>query len=347
MQKPSKPHPSFPLYAHASGQWAKKIKGKAYYFGKWEDPQAALRRYLAEKDYLLAGQVPPSESGHSISYICDRYLQSRLVDVKTGELEQGSFDKYQEYLQFFSDLAGDKKVEHLTQADLRKIREKMAEGVGTSTLSNRVRIARMALRWSRELTGQEFQFGKFREPGAKAKRKARAEAGAKMVSREDILRVLDAANPDMKAMVLLGINCAFGNTDCSKLEWKYVDMEGGWHSFARPKTYVPRKAKLWPETVEALAAVKGSGERVFTTKYGNPWKTTAIAHECEKLGIRYYDLRRTFRTVADETLETMAIRMVMGHTPREDDMDSRYVQSIKDERLEVVARYVRAWLLLI
>ena len=56
--RPSKPYDEFPLYAHSSGRWAKKIRGKTHFFGPWRDPHGALRRYLIEKDDLEAGRKP-------------------------------------------------------------------------------------------------------------------------------------------------------------------------------------------------------------------------------------------------------------------------------------------------
>lgn len=47
--KPSKPSPAFPLFPHASGQWAKKIRGRLVYLGVWGNPDAALKSYKEQK----------------------------------------------------------------------------------------------------------------------------------------------------------------------------------------------------------------------------------------------------------------------------------------------------------
>ena len=56
--KPRKPYAEFQLFAHQNGQWAKKIKGKQWFFGVCSDPDAALAKYLDQVDEIQAGRDP-------------------------------------------------------------------------------------------------------------------------------------------------------------------------------------------------------------------------------------------------------------------------------------------------
>ncbi len=66
--KPDKPRPDFPLFAHAAGVWAKKIRGKLHYFGPWSDPEGALKACEAQAEALHAGRKPrPSATGEGLT----------------------------------------------------------------------------------------------------------------------------------------------------------------------------------------------------------------------------------------------------------------------------------------
>jgi integrase len=185
-----------------------------------------------------------------------------------------------------------------------------------------------------------------------------------MMEAADVNRLLDTAAPQLKAMILLAVNCGFGNSDCGTLPMSSLDLDGGWLNYHRPKTGIDRRCPLWSETAEALKAVlanrreptdntaKGS---VFVTKYGGSWAGTPIhnpvSKEFRKLldelglhkpGLGFYTLRHVFRTVADEARDQPAANAIMGHA--DESMAAVYRERIGDDRLRAVSEHVRRWL---
>lgn len=84
--KPAKPYPDYPLFAHAAGVWPKKIRGKLYYFGPWDDPDGALTKYLEQKDALHAGRKPrPDSEGLTVKALANDFLNHKKARLETGE----------------------------------------------------------------------------------------------------------------------------------------------------------------------------------------------------------------------------------------------------------------------
>src|SRR5437879_439815 len=93
-------------------------------------------------------------------------------------------------------------------------------------------------------------------PSRKALRAARNSKPLRMFEAPELRRIVDSAEQPLKAMILLGINCGFGQTDISRLPTTALELESGWVNVPRPKTAVDRRCPLWPETNAAWKTVK-------------------------------------------------------------------------------------------
>lgn len=366
--KPGKPYPEFPLTAHPAGYWCKKIRGKLYYFGPWADPDAALQKYLKDKDALHAGRKPREESaGLTVKELANRFLNSKAASRDAGELTPRSWQDYRDACDLLvNHFTKNRLVADLDPEDFAELRRKLAKKWGPGTLGNVIQRIRVAFKFAADngLIDRPVRYGQgFKRPSKKTLRIDRAKKGMKLFTAEEVRRVLDVASVHLRAMVLLGINAGFGNADCGNLRMSALDLEHGMIDYPRPKTGIARRCPLWPETVAALRESLARRPKpqsedhatlVFITKYGKPWvkdiADSPITKETRKIldqigmnGSRnFYTLRHTFRTIADEAKDQPAADYIMGHEVPH--MSSVYRERISDERLKAVADHVRHWL---
>lgn len=367
--KPAKPYPDFPLFPHATRRWAKKIRAKLHYFGRWDDPDGALQRYLDQKDDLYAGRTPRvAADGLMVRDLLNRFLTSKRDLVNTGELAPRSFADYHATCRHVADAFGlTRLVDDLASDDFERLRCHLAKTRGPVALGNEINRVRMIFKHAYDagLVDKPVRHGPtFKRPSKRVLRKARSENGPRMFDAREIKSMIDEAGTQLRAMILLGINCGFGNADVGTLPVKALDLKGGWVDYARPKTGIQRRCPLWPDTVaalrEALAARpkpkdEADAKLAFVTKRGLRWaKDTGdnpISKETAKLlhrlgirrrGLNFYALRHTFQTVGGEGRDFPAVSHIMGHA--RDDMASVYRERICDERLRAVTEHVRKWL---
>jgi integrase len=275
------------MYAHPSGQWAKKINKRIYYLGVWADPHAALTRLNREYPYLKEGKTPPAvdvSNGCTLRQLCNEFLRQKDAKLQDGDLSPRSFRDYYKTCELMLDAFGkERRVDDLQPADFRLLRTKLAQRFGSSSLHNQItRIGTVfAFAYDNQLIEKPVRYGQsFDRPSAKAIRRDRNAAGPKLFTREEVHRILGAADVQLRAMVLLGVNCGFGNSDVANLPQSALDLDAAWVSYPRVKTEVPRRIPLWPETVaalrEAIAARPAPadatlGRLVFLTRLGKPW----------------------------------------------------------------------------
>jgi integrase len=370
--KPKLPK-DFPLYAHGSGQLAKRINGKTYYFGSWSDPGKARQRYLDEKDDLYGGRVPASRggvayaaTGPSIKEVCDAFYEAKSLECEAGDIAKRTLDDYDRTAALLCRLLDKHRpAASLKPIDFQTLRAELARTRNPNTLSNEVQRIRTLFKWATDsdLLEHALKFGpSFKRAKPQVIRKVRQEKGSRLMEPREIRRLLRAAPQPLKAMLFLAINGGIGNADLARLRFDHLNLQRRWLDLPRGKTGVDRRVRLWPETCAALSdaiarrrkVADGTDERlVFITRLGRSWADqTAITHEVTKLlkktglyrnGRGLYDFRHICATIGCETGDSVAVGHVLGHISK--DMLSAYNEGVSDDRLDRVCAAVRRWLL--
>ena len=401
--RPKKPYPEFPLTPHAGGKWMKKIRGKIHYFGRWakvvhghlervegDGWKEAIDDYNANIDGIQrTGRKSEATAadGLTVANLCNQFLNAKLRKRDAGEMGPRMFAEYKEVTDLIvANFGKTRLVEGLVGSDFGTLRAELAKRWGPVRLANTITRIKSVFKFAtdNELIARPMKYGtEFHKPDKAVMRKHRAKSGPKMLEADQLRRLLDLlegkelkddegekfqleANPSLRAMVLLGLNCGFGNTDVATLPIAAVNLAGGWIDYPRPKTGIGRRCPLWPETIAALKAVLAARPEpteaaaidcVFLNSRGTQWVRSTPSFRSDSLsrmfrdavaaaGLKcngsFYTLRHVFRTIADTARDPVAIDHIMGHS--DPSMGERYRERIDDARLTAVTDAVRTWL---
>jgi len=145
-----KPHPNFPLFPHTSGPWAKKVRGRLCYFGRWgrmENGQVAplpdLQKAAEDALDLCRKQIgdialgrKPREEGEVLTLggLCNRFLGSKQTDLKAGRITERTFVEYVRTTDLLVDTFGQNRaVSDLRPEDFEQLYRKLPAKSGIST----------------------------------------------------------------------------------------------------------------------------------------------------------------------------------------------------------------------
>ena len=171
---------------------------------------------------MQAGRRPRStRNGLIVQELCNRFLASKQNQVAIGEITQRSFLDYKAVTDRIVRLFGlTRQVDDLAADDFEELKSDIAKTRGLVSLGNEIQRVRVVFKFAYDagLIDKPLQYGPtFKRPSKRVLRRVRNGNGEKMFDANEIRTMLREASIQMKAMILLGVNCGFGNNDCGTL----------------------------------------------------------------------------------------------------------------------------------
>lgn len=258
--------------------------------------------YLAEQERRHSiSQSNPEALPHKrrLSHAGLRSIKAQIQPFKTwvtkntadlGEDSQATETVLREYRNFCDDLMVKGKIQ-------------------AATVSNRVRGLKRFVEWlwqRRHLDELPRGLNEICEKYAQAKQ-------ARSLTKKEIGRLWKHANPRMRAMMALSLNCGFYFSEIAQLRGR--DLREGYIARRRPKTGVPSKHKLWKLTEKLVAETRdnlGDDQLIYQTRQGFP-----LVHDngtrCDSLHAPWRDLcKRAKVTAKPSELRDTAATFIEG-----------------------------------
>jgi integrase/recombinase XerC len=201
-------------------------------------------------------------------------------------------------------------------AGLELLRTLEDQGQSASTIGVTLTVAKTlykALRWAGAVTASPFEFTRAPRDSTPPEEKRQAYSG------EAIEKLLQAATPLERVLVLLGAHGGLRAGEIMALEWRDVQLSDRTLTVRSGKGSKRRRVTISRSLRDALQAYWSVSDSLRVTPYGSTvWLRKAIRDLCKRAGVEYlalHSLRHYCATrVYEETNDLRLAQQHLGHS---------------------------------
>jgi len=212
--------------------------------------------YLKQRDYLYAGETP-REEGITVADVFEQFYAWKSSLTALGELKPVTLKDYDVTCTQLTRALGKHALISLRPQHFERYRTALAKTWTTPiTLGVAIQRTRTIFKWAydMELIDKPIQYGQgFNKPNRKTVRQHQQNSEARQpFTTVKLHKLFIGASSRMQTFMLLGLNCAFGNTDVSEFNHGHLKHGETVVDYPRPKTDISRTSVLWDVTKQMI-----------------------------------------------------------------------------------------------
>jgi len=231
-----------------------------------------------------------------------------------------------------------KRLSEITPDLIEKYKlKRRADGMKPGTVNRErsclVTCLQKAIEWQRLEKNPALMVKKFREANAKER----------ILTIEEMKRLLDAASPELRPVLIIALNTGMRRGEILGLRWRDVDFVKGFILIGDSKSGKPRRIPMNAVVFETLHEMNRGQEFVFE----NPGTRTAVkdvktafkgaCRRAEIKGLRFHDLRHTAASRMIELgADIVSVKEILGHASIQ--MTMRYCHPTDESKRRALAK---------
>lgn len=235
-------------------------------------------------------------------------------------------------------------IERVTEADAEQFIVSLA-ALGAKRRQKHIVNMRNFVKWASGRYSLRLRREDFPAVQRRELRRDRAQRMRMPYTPNQVRRLMRYGSDRMRAVIMLGLNLALGPDEMANLT--LADLKRPDFTRPRSKNGIARLTTIWKETRAACETACEGTDLALGMIDGKPIDPARLIRSfrrlCDRTGTPahgIYNLRRTFRTIADDWGDQRAAAKVMGRELP--DIDTVYVLNVKRERVERMLDHVKS-----